>query len=38
MIKTQWSTSADWGCPLDNHPKLVLAQRSKKITEKIKKR
>ena len=28
MIKTQWLTSGDWGCPLDNDPKLVLVQRN----------
>ena len=25
MIKTQCLTSSDWGCPLDNDPKLVLS-------------
>ena len=28
MIKTQWLTSGDWGCPLDDDPKLVLVKRS----------
>ena len=23
IIKTQWLTSGDWGCPLDNDPELV---------------
>ena len=28
MIETQWLTSGDWDCPLDNEPKLVLVQQN----------
>ena len=28
MIETQWLTLDDWGCPLDNDPKLVLGKPS----------
>ena len=26
MYKTQWLTSGEWGCPLDNGPKLAVGQ------------
>ena len=28
VIKTQWLTLGDWGCPLDNDPKLVSVQQN----------
>ena len=28
MIEMQWLTLRDWGCPLDNDPKLVLGEPS----------
>ena len=28
--KTQWLTSGEWGCPLDNDPKLAVGQPNKK--------
>ena len=30
MIKAQWLTLGDWGCPFDNDPKLVLGQPNSK--------
>ena len=26
IVKTQWSTSSDWGCPINNGPKLAVGQ------------
>ena len=32
--KTQWLTSGEWGCPLDNGPKLAMGQPNSSLKKK----
>ena len=34
--KTQWLTSGEWGCPLDNDPKLAVRQPNSSLKKKKK--
>ena len=35
--KTQWLTSGEWGCPLDNGPKLAVGQPNSSLKKRKKK-